>query len=290
MPNFNNFQSDIADLNERYTKFTVSRVFAEKSSDLLEMEVPAEFSTVKLNNNVEINLYSLADNSLIFSDVINNPEAFHTETLQYTDGTSRTLLYINFAKQPELLLPDGQYSVTLNFLSDELGSYDDRILKISRISTSRTEVELKLIDMSQQTRLEQIAVPRINKEYIYPALRQIFNQEGADELVIPASSVKIDSTNVYTNFASGSGERLIQYGFDQDNGTQLGINTITQNVLNDAFNIAWAQTNIAISRFNSGSLTETELSTIVINALDEAYDAALNDEQNNPQNYRFDLV
>ena len=44
--------------------------------------------------------------------------------------------------------------------------------------------------------------------------------------------------------------------------------------------------------FLSGStlFTETELSNMVVNAIDIAYDAALDDEAQNPQNYRFDLI
>ncbi len=40
----------------------------------------------------------------------------------------------------------------------------------------------------------------------------------------------------------------------------------------------------------STSFTETELSTYVVDAIDIAYDAALLDEKNNPQKYRFDLI
>jgi hypothetical protein len=292
MPNTQNFKTDITELSSLYTRYTVSRVIANKQDDLLDMEVPADFSEALLQNTVEVNLYSLADNSLIFSDFIKNVSgSLYTESLKYDDDTQRRFLYIDFAKViPNLGLPSGRYSVTLNFFADELGSYDNRILKINRISTSRTEVELKLTDVTQQNTLEQFAIPKIPAEFIKPILIQIFNQEGADDLLLPTSPVKIDSSSLYQNFASGSGEKLLQYNFDDDDGSRVGINTITQNVLDDAYPIALKTVADMIFLSGSTSFTETELSQYVVDAIDIAYDAALDDEAQNPQNYRFDLI
>jgi hypothetical protein len=291
MANQLNYQSNTQQLSELYTRYSVSRVIANKNDDLLDMEVPADFSEALLENNVEVNLYSLADNSLIFSDIVKNVSgSIYTETLQYKDNSLRKLLYIDFAKVQNLNLPSGQYAVSLNFFADELGSYDDRILKVNRISTSRTEVELKLTDVTQQKRLEQFAIPKIPVEFIKPILIQIFNQEGANDLVLPTSPVKIDSSSLYQNFASGSGEKLLQYNFDDDDGSRIGINTITQNVLDDAYPIALKTVADMIFLSGSTSFTETELSTYVVDAIDIAYDAALDDEAQNPQNYRFDLI
>ena len=82
---------------------------------------------------------------------------------------------------------------------------------------------------------------------------------------------------------------MIQYGFDEDRGTQIGINTIAQNILNNAYPLALSSVQKLISS-GSSSFTETQLDTIVINAIDIAYDTALEDEKNNPQRYRFDLI
>jgi hypothetical protein len=286
-----NYQSNIQELSNSYNRYLVSRVIANKRDDLLDMEMPADFSEALLQNNIEINLYSIADNSLIFSDVVRNVSgSIFTRTLQYNDNSLRKLLYIDFAKAPDLNLPSGQYSVTLNFFADEIGAYDDRILKVNKISTSRTEVELKLTDSSQQLVLEQFATPLIPAEFIRPVLRQIFNQEGADELVLPTSPIKIDSSSLYQNFASGSGEKLVQYNFDEDNESQIGINTIMQNVLDDAYPIALKTVEDMISVSGSTDFTETELFEYVVDAIDIAYDAALDDEAQHPQNYRFDLI
>ena len=286
-----NYQSNIQELADSYTKYTVSRIIANKKDDLLDMEVPADFSEALLENNVEVNLYSLADNSLIFSDVVRNVSgSIFTETLQYNDNSLRKLLYIDFAKIPDLNLPSGQYEVSLNFFSDEVGAYDNRILKVNKISTSRTEVELRLTDPTQQQLLQQFATPLIPAEFIKPILIQIFNQEGADEVVLPTSPIKIDSSSLYQNFASGSGEKLIQYNFDDDDGSLIGINTIMQNVLDDAYPIALKTVEDMMFLSGSTTFTETELSQYVVDAIDIAYDAALDDEAQNPQNYRFDLI
>lgn len=298
MPNQENFASNLNQLQQQYPRYTVSRVIANKSNDLLDMEVPSTFSENLLDNNVELNLYSLSDNSLIFADFIKPVSgSIYTETLQYEDGSLRKLLYIDFVKVAQTAvhsqvfeLPPGQYSVTLNFFANEIGAYDNRILKVNRISTSRTEVELKLTDASQQNILEQFAIPKISVEYVKPMLLQIFNQTGSSNLTVPMSSAKIDSSSLYQNFASGSGEKLLQYNFDDDDGSRIGINTIMQNVLNIAYPIALKTVDDMILLSGSTSFTETELSQYVVNAIDIAYDSALDDEKQNPQNYRFDLI
>lgn len=302
MTNSNNFA---AGQLPPYPRYTLSRIIANKQDNLLDMEVPADFSNRFLENNIEINLYSLADNSLVYSDFIKNKKdsvpVFYTERLQYTDGTFRHLLYIDFSKiYTEIQLPPGRYSATLNFFADEVGSYDNRILKVTNIPASRTEVELELSDYLQpnapvmsaeekQILLEKFAIPAINVEYIRPVLKQIFNQEGSDAIDIPTSPAKINSSSIYQNFTSGSGDKLLLYNFDEDYDNFIGINTITQNVLNLAYPIALEKIESMILS-GSTTFTETELSTHIVDAIDEAYDSALQDEADNPQKYRFDLI
>lgn len=291
MPNQANFSTNLEQLSEFYTKYNVSRIIADKRDDLLDMQIPADFPEEVLQNNIELNLYSLADNSLIYSGVIpNSNQAIFTETLQYADNSLRKLLYIDFSKLNTIDIPSGQYAVSINFFADELGSSENRVLKISKISTSRTEVELELTSPVSQSVLSQFAIPRIPATYIEPVLKQIFNQSGSSQLIIPTSPAKIDSSSIYQNFSSGSGELLITYGFDEDDGSRIGINTIAQNVLNLAYPLALNTVRAMIEVSGSTSFTETELSEYVINAIDVAYDSALNDEAQNPQNYRFDLI
>jgi hypothetical protein len=289
MANQENFSTDIQAVSDSYTKFTVSRIIDNTQDTLLDMEVPAEFSDALLENNIEISLYSLADNSLIYSDVIRNGEGIFTIALQYRDNSLRRLLFIDFSKL-ELDLPTGQYTVSLNFFADELGSSDERVLNITNISTSRTEVEMELTDVTLQPDMEQFAIPRIPVNFIYPVLAQIFNQSGSDAVDVPTSPIKIDSSSLYRNFTSESGERLIEYQFDVDAESKLGINTITQNVLDDAYPLVIEKIEAMILNSGSTSFTETELEQYVIESLDIAYDSALDDEAQNPQHYRFDLI
>lgn len=290
MANQANYESNVQQLSEQYPKFTVSRVIANSKDSLLNMQVPADFSDALLENTIEISLYSLADNSLVFSDVIRNVSgSVYTKTLQYEDNSLRKLLFVDFSKQILADLPVGQFSVTVNFFANELGANDNRALKISKISTSRTEVELKLMDSTLQPKLSEFAIPSIPARYIRPVLQQIFNQSGSEEINVPISQAKIDSASIYESFSSGSGQLLVQYGFDEDDGSRIGINTISQNVLNIAYGIAL---NTVREKIVSGStrFTEVELNQYVVDAIDIAYDEALNDEALNPQNYRFDLI
>ena len=56
MANQKNFKTNINQLAQQYTKYTVSRVVDNKADDLLDMEVPADFSEALLENNIEINV------------------------------------------------------------------------------------------------------------------------------------------------------------------------------------------------------------------------------------------
>jgi len=288
MPNTKNFESEL--FSYYGPKFTTSRIIADRKDDLLEIETPADFPEAILSNNIELAIYSLADNSLLAYEIIPNSNgAVKVQTLQYEDGTFRRLLFIDLAKVTGITLPSGRYSVTLNFFQDEIGTNINKPLKISRISTSNTEVELKLTNTDLQPDIEKFAIPRINVEYIYPVLAQIFNQPESDEEDIPTSPAKIDSSSIYQNFATGSGDVFLKYNFDDDDNEFLGINTIAQRVLDLAYPNAVEQIDNQILS-GSTSFTEDELIKYVVSAIDDAYEYALKDEEDNPQRYRFDLT
>lgn len=289
MPNTKNFETDIIELSSLYPKYSVSRIIANKSDDLLDMEIPAEFSETLLNNNIEINLYSSADNSLIFSDVVKNISgSIFTETLQYNDNTLRKLLYIDFSKvTPNLLLPSGQYVVSLNFFQDELGSYNDRILKVNKISTSRTEVELKLIDSTKQDNLKSFVTTQIPAQYIQPVIAQIFNQPNSIE--IPMSDVQITTSSVITYLDSGSTLRNLGFTEDTPDGTKIGVNTLTQNILDKAYTITINQVKTDVSA-GTASFDSNKIYGYVTTSLKQVYTEVLSDEVINAQRYRFDLI
>lgn len=295
MPNLRNYVS--TETSRFGPKYTVSRIIVDKQDNLLSMEMPANFPTEIQDNNIELHLYSLADNSLVYSTYIKNERGvISIKRLQYEDNTLRSLLFIDLAKIPAISveLPPGRFQATIHFLMNEFGSYDNRVLNVTRISNSRNEVELKLNSRNLELlgKLDEFAQPRIPKDYIFPTLVQIFNQEGADQLSLPMSSAKIDSSSIYQGFASGSGQKLVDYNFDDDSedGSRPGINTITQNTLDIAYPLAVTAVEEAILKFNSSSFTETEILNIVVSSIDTAYDSILDDEQKNPEKYRFDLI
>jgi len=292
MPNIQNFTSDIDELSQLYPRYAVSRIIADKADDLLSAEVPVHINNIS-DLTVELHLYSLADNSLIFSDFLRSSGSsdIYTETLQYEDSTQRSLLYIDFAKFEQIRnIPDGTYSVTLNFFADEIGAYDDKNLKVSVISTSRTEVELKLTDTEQVDALAKFTIPRIPKEHIFDVLIQIFNQEGADAVHPPTSPVKVDMDTTYGEMEDNYGDKLKTYGFDEDLGEEkIGINTIAQEVLDTAYIQVQAKIEEDIET-GATAFTEAKLNEYITNALEVAYSDWTTDMQTNPSKYRFKLI
>lgn len=290
MPNYNNYKTNIPANRILAPRFTVSRIIESDRDALVEMEVPAEIPVTSPDTNVEISLYSLSDNNLITSEVINNSGSgiFTTKTIQYEDGSLKNLLFIDFSKT-NIYLPIGKYSATINIFHNELGSKENDVLKISRISPSRTEVELELTDPTQINKLVKFSSAGIGQEYIVPIMKQIFNQSGSQTLAVPASSASINSENIFKNFGSGSAQNLIKYQFDVDNNSQPGINSISQQVLNIAYPIAIQTVNSHIIN-NSGSFSTSQLTRYVVDAIDIAYDQIINDTKVNPQKYRFNLL
>jgi hypothetical protein len=287
MPNQENFVSSTS----VQSKYTVSRIIANKADTLLEMEIPATFPTDLLESNVEINLYSLADNSLIYADFISNKYvgAITIETLQYTDGTFRKLLFIDFSKITEMFIPLGQYSVTLNFFVDEIGSYDNKTLKITKISPSRTEVELLLTNKDELAKLNRFVIPTIPAKYIVNVMKQIFNQDGALELEVPTNKLTINGNLVFEALDSGSADRLQTFGFDVDEGSKPGVKTVVQNVLDSAYTSTIDRINTDIS-MGTGSFTSEKINSYVLAAIDVAYTRVFNEVKTNPVKYRFNLL
>lgn len=276
-----NYQTNLQELSDSYTRYNVSRVIANKKDDLLDMEVPADFSEALLQNNIEVNLYSLADNSLIFSDVVKNISgSVFTETLQYSDNSLRKLLYIDFAKVQDLNLPSGQYSVTLNFFADEIGSYDDRLLKVNRISTSRTEIELKLMDTNQQELMTEFVLPSINSVWVIDALKQAFNQ--SESIMIPADNSVLTSQSIGLELPEGMEAQIDQYNFESVYG-------ISQEILDKAYVIAKEKVTNLLNENKTRFTTQT-LSLIVSSSLATEYEMYINQNKLAVSQLPYDLV
>ena len=197
MANQQNFKTNIQTVSTQYTKYSVSRIFDNKRDTLLDMEIPTNVANLE-KTNIEINFYSLFDNSLVYSDVVPaSVGAISTETFQYTDGTSRVLLFIDFSKLVAYAFPQGQYQVVFNFFEDEIGSYTDKKLMVSQISVSRSEVELEYIGAPADSEIAHFTSPQINNTWVVDALKQIFNQPDNQKSAIPTASTALDSTLLF---------------------------------------------------------------------------------------------
>lgn len=292
MANQNNFQTNIEQASLGYKKFSVSRVVDLTQDNLVETEIPAYFPSDLIGANIEMALYSLADNSLIFSENINNETtdpAITTKTIQYNDGGLRNVVVIDFSKLRSVTFPIGTFSMTLSFFANEIGAYDNQILRITTISPSRTEVELELLDGSKKQNMIQFATPKISVKWIDEIVRQIFNQPMTGLETPPVISSSINQIYISEALGPVSSQQLTTYGFDVDKNQQPGIYTIAQTVLDLAYPIAQKKVMEYVSS-GSKTLDKTQLTTIVEQAMDDAYDVVYNDTLTNPFKYRFDLI
>jgi len=281
MANQENYKSNLQTLSEQYNKYTVSRIVATTKDNLLEMEVPANFPQQITKANIEINLYSLSDNSLIFSDFISNSitGAVTLQRLQYNiDGMSRNLVFIDFSKVTDLLVPIGQYGVSLNFFEDEIGSYVNPSLSISTISPSRTEVELLGTDINE---LNQFALPSLNSVWIKDALKQVFNQTGSN-VRIPADNTVLTTGSIGQQMSQFVATSIEQYNFD-------GVYNIAQSILDGAYITATTEVDSLLAN-NTTRFTNATLATIISSSLVAEYKKYLDTNTTTVGQLPYDLV
>lgn len=195
MSNTYNYQSNLAKLETTYDRYMVSRIIINSLEDLLQAEVP---TTLPDRYFVELSLYSYADNRLVFNTVIDSEvsnDIFYLTTVQYQGQNQfRKLLFIDFSKA-NLGLIDGRFEVVLNFFIPEVGDANIKPLGITKISPSRTEIEVKLIPdyrtPASASILTSFASPQINKDNVLGAMRQIFNQPNSSTLGLPTDNTPL---------------------------------------------------------------------------------------------------
>jgi hypothetical protein len=236
MANQDNFKSDIQELSSEVTRFNVSRVFDNMLDPLLEMEVPVEFDTTDEKNTIELSLYSLADNSLIYFDVIRggSDQTIMFETYQYIDNTVRKLVFIDFSKFSNVAIPSGRFTVSLNFFRDELGSNDSKPLSVRRVSPSRKEVEFTF-DEDFLEDVNNFLDYRIPNSIVYEVVAQLCNQTNSETYEIPA----INNTTDQTAIAAATPPVLVNLidraEFDQDRigSNNESVYTVAQDILDE---------------------------------------------------------
>lgn len=151
MPNQYNFRSNVTDRQE--PRYSASRIVRVPSEPIYFEEVPASFA-FDITDNVEIHFYTIPENVLILSTLIKiEDEILKSHIVSYGDNTYKNYIRVDFTKlfvDKNLILIPGDYRMVLNFFSDEIGSYDDRRLSITTISTDKTELELTFNNTSNE--------------------------------------------------------------------------------------------------------------------------------------------
>lgn len=265
MANQNNFKTDVT---LRSPKRLASRVFTNYLDNLLELQVPA---MVPEQFDVEISLYSLSDNSLVYNSVFPSSEdgVFSIKALKYNDQSVRRMLFIDFSKTT---IPfggiTGRYQIVINFFAREVGNLTTQKLWLSQVSPSRTELELQVLpeynDVTSSIELRNFAQPQINKLWVYDAIKQIFNQsEGT------ASNIPTDRTSMTFDIVSSFLPNTVYAKVTGSTILSTKVENTTQNILNSAYKFATAS---IYTKINQGQerFTETDLVSIVSSSLSTA--------------------
>ena len=155
MPNQSNFRSS---LTQSDVRFLASRIVRLPTEQILLEEVPASFG-YDAEDNVELHFYTARSNLLVTSIITKlSEEIVKLHIVGYDDGTYKTYLQIDFTKllvDKNTTIVPGDYKVSINFFSDEIGSYDNPILAISEISPSRTEIEVYFTNSTDEVKTAQ---------------------------------------------------------------------------------------------------------------------------------------
>jgi hypothetical protein len=172
MPNQYNFYSDVTTKTE--PRFLASRIVNTNTTDVLYEEIPASFAYDQ-DDNIELHFYTIPSNQLLMSTTIKLTDGIiKTHLVEYSDRTYKNYIRIDFTKlfldKKKTLVP-GDYRVSINFFSDEVGSYDNRILNIDQISESRTEVQLSFNNVKDQIDIQENN--RLAKEFVEKSFTRV---------------------------------------------------------------------------------------------------------------------
>lgn len=271
MSNTFNYETNVTRLKDSYNKFSVSRIISNPLDSLLETELPASFPETFI---VEITLYSLANNNVVFNTKVDNqtdPTLFTVTTLQYPDGTSRRLVFIDFSKLPlSIEVPDGRFEVVLNFYVPEIGNATTSSLILNKISPSRTEVEVKLAPQYRTPQsaslLTTFASPQINSTWVLDALKYICNQTQSVNPNIPTIKAAL-TFDVIQGYLPVSESNKIN---SSSNGQYTeSIKRETQEILNKTYLFASQSIQTMVSP-PQGRFTDVMLINIVSSSLQRA--------------------
>lgn len=259
MPNGYNYATNTATLNGRYTKYMVSRVIDNPRNQLLEVEAP---TSIPESFVLELMFYSLAENYLISSIFLtsDDTDTVSVTKLGYADSSTRTLLFIDFAKI-NTNIEEGRLQLVVNFFIPEVGNFDESKLTLTTISPSRKELELKLIPQCITTEsiseLRTFASPQINSNWVLDAVRQVFNQPTSST----SANIPTNNTNLTFNIVKEYLPSASQNFLNDTASIELNnvVRTNVQRFMNIAYNYATQSINIintgGVTRYTNTTLT-----------------------------------
>jgi hypothetical protein len=192
MPNQTNFRSDITTKTE--PRFLASRIVNNPGELILFEEIPASFG-YDPEDNIELHFYSVTTNQLVLSTTVKlSDDVIKVHTVAYADRTYKNYLRIDFTKlfvDKNLILVSGDYKVAINFFSDEIGTYENKILRIDFISNSRTEVQLSFNNSIDQPTIESNNI--LAKEFVEKGFNKI-DAIGVSQKIFK-SGVELNDSN-----------------------------------------------------------------------------------------------
>lgn len=270
MANQDNFKTNIP--RQTVGRILASRVVTNNLDKLLEVQVPA---MVPDQFDVEVSLYSLADNSLIYNTTFPSSEngLFKMVALKYNDLSVRRMLFIDFSKtQIPFVNITGRYQLVVNFFAREIGNATTQSLWISDISPSRTELQLDILpeykNDANSLQLVKFASPQINKMWVTDAIKQIFNQSSGTTSNIPTDRIQM-TPEIVTSFLPKQVYQNIYNTSSQSEQLATSVESTIQNVLDEAYKYA---TSSIDDKINLGQVrfTQSDLITIVSSSLSTA--------------------
>lgn len=275
MPNQNNYKTNTNVVSSEYIKYSVSRIVSSPSNALIDTEIPA---LVPDDFILEISLYSLADESLIFfGEYASNNEAFEVRNLIYADGSVRRMLFINFQKfgqdeelPTELINTPGTYEIVINFFVPQIGTYLTSSLQVTEIAPSRTEIQLQLKPQHRTPenvqKLKDFASPSINSVWVLDALKYICNQTQSLNPNIPTSTASLSFNIVQAYLPPSESIKLNNPNVSGD--YTESIKRITQEILNKTYMFASQSIKEVVKQ--DTRFTDTMLVNIVSSSLQQA--------------------
>lgn len=225
MPNQDNFRTDLTTKIE--PRFTVSRIINVADDFILNEEVPASFAFDK-DDNIELHFYTAQTDQLILSTVITpNEDIIKSHVVSYNDNSYKNFIRIDFTSlfiEKQIILVPGEYRMVINFFSDEIGSYEDRKLKIDVISDTRTEVQVSfnntINDVTQRENLYLLnefiekgfnktdAVGTVEKIFVSGVRARIQNEDVPVEII--DSTEGLTAENIKENIETQTANQTIE--------------------------------------------------------------------------------